>query len=97
MSLPLTETLISLKDAARRLPGRPHVSTLWRWSTRGVRNIRLETSLVGARRFTSLEAIARFLERINRGSDPTGGSNYDVKTRRTEIERAKQELEADGF
>jgi len=44
-----TETLLSLLDAAKQLPGRPHVSTLYRWRIRGVRGVRLETVLVGGR------------------------------------------------
>ena len=52
-----TETLLSLLDAAKQLPGRPHVSTLYRWRIRGVRGVRLETVLVVGRRFTSKEAL----------------------------------------
>jgi hypothetical protein len=60
----LNEHLISTTQATREVPGRPHVSTVWRWINRGVRGVKLETVMVGGRRFTSREAIARFNERI---------------------------------
>ena len=56
-----SESLISLKDACAYLPGRPHISTMWRWIKRGIAGIRLETVKVGGKRFTSVEAIERFI------------------------------------
>lgn len=61
MSVTLNEDLISLSQAARELPGRPHLSTIWRWTTRGVRGVVLETLVVAGRRFTSHEALQRFV------------------------------------
>ena len=60
-----TEQMRPISRASADIPGRPHVSTLIRWSARGIRGIRLETVIVGGRRFTSLEAIHRFLEALN--------------------------------
>lgn len=39
-----------------------NTSTIWRWSLRGVRGVTLETFSVGARRFTTVEAFARFVQ-----------------------------------
>ncbi len=61
---------LTLADAARTLPGRPNTSTLFRWQTRGVRGIRLETMLVGGRRFVTRAALDRFFEALN---PPQGG------------------------
>lgn len=36
-------------------------STVWRWTTRGIRGVRLESLTVGGRRYTSLQAFARFV------------------------------------
>ncbi len=44
----------------------PHVSTIYRWRLRGIRGVKLETFLIGGRRYTSVEAIERFTERIPR-------------------------------
>lgn len=60
-----TETLISLIQARQRIPGNPHCGTLRRWCHEGLRGIVLETVLVGGRRFTSQEAITRFIERLS--------------------------------
>jgi len=59
------EQLVSFDDAADYLPSNPHRATVWRWSQRGVRGVRLESVLVGGKRFTSREAIDRFLAASN--------------------------------
>jgi len=60
---PAKETLIKLNKAGEIVPGHPTICTLWRWYQEGVNGVRLETALVGGRRFTSREAIHRFIER----------------------------------
>jgi hypothetical protein len=67
----LEETLIPIAEAARLVPGRPHLATLHRWIARGCRGIRLESILVGGRRFTSREAIARFIQGTSAQRDST--------------------------
>jgi hypothetical protein len=57
----LTEDLLSMTDAAKELPGRPSASTLFRWRTRGIKGVKLETVGVGGKVFTSRQAIHRFL------------------------------------
>lgn len=59
-------------------PGSPgkfiHVTTAWRWFTNGIKGVKLETTLVGGRRYTSDQALMRFRERLDardRGDDPT--------------------------
>ena len=62
------ESLIRISQAAREIPGRPHLSTVVRWSLRGIKGVRLEKIVVGGRRFTSREAIqpiARASEYVN--------------------------------
>jgi hypothetical protein len=41
------------------------VSTLYRWSTVGLRGVRLETIQVGGTRCTSVQALRRFFERLS--------------------------------
>ena len=43
-------------------------STCYRWRTRGCRGVKLETILIGGSRFTSLEALDRFVEQTNRAA-----------------------------
>src|ERR1700722_9308124 len=70
----LSETLIGLCEAARRLPagrgGRPvSFSCVLRWITSGVpgpdrQSVKLEGVRVGGRWLTSVEALARWAERL---------------------------------
>jgi hypothetical protein len=76
------------------LPDRPHPSTLWRWSARGIKGIKLETTLVGGRRYVSLEALARFFERLN-SSNSHVATTPDQPERN--LERIERELDAAGL
>jgi hypothetical protein len=94
---PQTESLLSLTDAAKSLPGRPNITTVWRWRNRGVRGVKLETVLSGGRRFTSLEAIRRFQDRVTAAADGTpivGGQT--PRQRESQIRAAEKRAEALG-
>ncbi len=56
---------MSLSQACAFLPGRPHVSTLARWRLRGVRGHKLQTTLVGGRRYITQQQLVDFLAAIN--------------------------------
>ena len=66
MSLdPLADDLLPLAEAARTLPrlrnGRPvSPSTLWRWSARGLRGVKLRVVRVGHVACTSKSALRQF-------------------------------------
>lgn len=59
------EQPISLAEAATLVPGGAHMATVSRWATVGFSGIKLETYTVGRRRFTSREAVTRFIDRCN--------------------------------
>jgi len=63
------ETLISLGTASQLLPHHPSPATLWRWYTRGVNGVRLETAKIGKRRYTSREALQRFVTETTEAAD----------------------------
>jgi hypothetical protein len=88
------ERLCPLAQATRHVPGNPHIATLHRWRLRGVKGVKLETVLVGGRRFTSVEAIARFMERLNGGR---GSDRMTPARRQKEIEAAERELADAGI
>lgn len=91
------EHLLTIAQAAREAPGRPNVSTIFRWIQRGVRNVRLESNLVGGRRFTSREALQRFIARC---SAAAAGDAPPVRTphqRERDIARAERELSEAGI
>jgi hypothetical protein len=56
---------LSFAQAADFVPGRPHVATVWRWATHGVRGIRLQSWSIGGRRFTTTAALEEFLRALN--------------------------------
>jgi len=59
----LTEDVITLKDVAALLPTRPCFATIWRWSKRGLKGLKLETYRIGQQHLTSKQAVHRFLEK----------------------------------
>lgn len=78
---PLSETLITLADAAKLLPARrggrrPHLSCLYRWTASGCKGVILESIQVGGTRCTSKEALARFLGRLT--AEVGGGASNAV-------------------
>lgn len=87
------EQLLSLKDAARRLPGRLHYSTIFRWATTGTRYGRLETVVIGGQRYTSIEALQRFAESSTRAANGENPSTVTSKSRRAAIEKAEREFD----
>ena len=54
------ESPLTMAQAAKREPGRRNIATLWRWRQVGVRGEKLKTILIGGRRYTTVEALARF-------------------------------------
>ncbi len=62
---PKCEHLCRLTAVPSALPSRPHLATVWRWGLHGVRGVKLETLLIGGVRYTSDEAVARFISRLN--------------------------------
>jgi hypothetical protein len=90
------ETLISLADAAKTLPRRRrgrkcHVSTLFRWTTIGVRGVVLESIQCGGTRCTSREALQRFFEALSqpRQLGAVGGQAGPIPVRRTVAQRQR--------
>lgn len=60
---------IPLNDASQFIPGRPHRTTVWRWALRGIKRggktVKLNTTAVGVRRYTTHADIDRFLLACN--------------------------------
>jgi len=89
------EELIPFQQAGHRIPGRPSIAALHRWRLNGVRGARLETLLVGGKRFTSAEAIRRFIESQNRDGSPA--PEITAKQRRVQAETANRLLQEAGI
>ncbi|MBI1347224.1 DUF1580 domain-containing protein [bacterium] len=59
-----------------------HIATTWRYMLHGVRGVRLESWLVGARRYTTAEAVERFLQRLNADTASAAPTQAAVTSRR---------------
>ncbi len=91
------ESLLPILEAVGLFPGRPHVATLWRWISKGVRGVKLETIVSGGRRFTSHEAVNRFIAATTAvaqgsGQQPASGV-VSARQREASIAQAEAELE----
>ena len=81
------ERLLTLAEATHHIPGRVCMHTVHRWSLSGVAGgLKLETVKVGGRRFTSLEAIDRFIAARSQPdyesvAAPTNVAAHDSATR----------------
>ena len=64
---PTNERLIPFNSAREAFPGgkRLSLATVHRWRVQGVRGTKLETILIGGSRYTSAEAIQRFIAAQN--------------------------------
>jgi hypothetical protein len=102
MAIDLTvEHGVSLRDAARLLPARrrgkkTNVSTLYRWTTAGCRGVVLESVNIGATRFTSLEALQRFFERLS-PSPAAVRPPHAPASRRRHLASVERQLDAKGI
>ena len=70
----LAEEPLALCEATRLLPFRPSRTTIYNWTTKGRRSVLgklvfLETGLVGGRRYTTREAVQRFIRELNGGPE----------------------------
>jgi hypothetical protein len=61
----LAATFVLLSKAGRLLSTNPSPATMWRWALKGVDGVKLETFKIGGRRYTTAEALDRFVARLN--------------------------------
>jgi hypothetical protein len=94
-----SEELLTLAQAAKLLPRRragkkTSVTTLYRWTNKGCRGVRLEYLQCGASRCTSREALDRFFQALTVASqtDATAEPVPTMKARRKAYEAAEREL-----
>ena len=87
----ITETLIAFAAAAREFPGRAVcIQTLHRYRLNGVRGVKLASCMIGGRRYTSREAVARFVVAQNTAEPPPAISKQQ---RAKQSAAARRELE----
>ena len=91
------EDLLSFAEATKRFPGRDKISlqSLHRYRLRGVRGVKLETILIGGLRYTSKQAIARFVQNQNATEQPV--ASVTPTQRRRQAEAANELLRSAGI
>ncbi|NOY41188.1 MAG: DUF1580 domain-containing protein [Planctomycetes bacterium] len=62
----LAQDPLTLIEASKILPGRPHRNTLIRWCDSGVNGIRLKSFRVGRRRCTTMPWLEEFLAAVSK-------------------------------
>lgn len=87
-----SEHMLTISQASQTLPGRPHVSTIWRWVNRGCRGVRLETVLIGGTRYTSREALQRMVDATTAVAAGEPTPSRTPRQRQADIDRAEREL-----
>jgi hypothetical protein len=97
-----TERLISIHEAAKMMPrGRnekpAHVSTVIRWILYGYRGVKLEAIRCGVKWTTSVEALQRFLTRLNPSLENEPQAPRSPTARQRASQRAERELEGMGI
>lgn len=85
----LQETTVGIEDARNHFPGKPGYYAVLRWATHGYKGILLESAPVGRRRYTSVEAIARFLNALAAADSAIRSGSAPV----VNIEQAQLEAE----
>ena len=94
------EELVPFNEAVKLIPKRngktAHLSLLYRWSSRGLRGVRLEYIQAGGTRCTSHAAIRRFYQRLTPAETPAPVSKTSAQRQR-EIEAAERELTEAGI
>jgi hypothetical protein len=95
---PQKEELIPIKAVCGMFPGRSgkgiSLSTVWRWIVRGQRGHKLASLVAGGQRYSSQEAVMRFLAELNAETmyqgQPTASQQFAQA-------RVEEELEAAGL
>jgi len=89
---PLADHLIALRDLPALLPRRNvrkiHISTIYRWTLRGIAGVRLEIVTIGGTSYTSREALGRFVVATTQARRP-GMAPPPTTTRQAEQARRR--------
>ncbi len=91
------DSLILIRDVPRLLPPRPngkrvHISACYRWLSRGVKGVVLESVKIGGSTYTSQEALQRFVEEVSSACDHRGVQPHTPARRQKEIDDASRRL-----
>jgi hypothetical protein len=97
MAIDFEQYLITLAEATKLTPGRPNISTLWRWWRHGVRGHKLKTIVIGGRRFTSVIWLEEFAAATTAAANGESMPARTPRQRERAIEIAEQETRDAGI
>jgi hypothetical protein len=96
-----SEELLTLAQAARRYrppDTRPLApSTIWRWYTKGISGVKLETICMGGTRYTSVEALKRFFAAVTLARSTQSGAREPSAESSTRSAATKKRLQEAGL
>lgn len=80
----------TFNQAAKFLPEntRPALSTWWRWWRHGVKGVRLETVVIGGKRYTTASAVRRFAAALTATTTPEPPCEERHNAADAEVEKA---------
>ena len=92
-----TEQLVPIRQVPRLLPPRPsgrrvHISAVYRWMSRGIRGVVLESVKVGGSTYTSMEALQRFADRLSAGGGPESKGEMQGAARERQLQQVAERL-----
>lgn len=87
----LNEDRLTMGELARQEELNP--CTIWRWTGRGVKGVRLETFSIGGRRFTTQQAFQRFVAATTAAANGESATTAVRTNRQREASIAKAEAE----
>lgn len=64
MSSSVNRDLLSIAEAAQRIPGRPSAASVYRWAQKGTKGLKLPTIRCGGRYFVDPDDLCRFIARM---------------------------------
>ena len=77
---------LTLAEACKIIPGRPHRNTIIRWCQRGYGGIILESWRCGNRRVTTVESIDKFIAATSGVKDPNPRRSESIAHKRAEAQ-----------
>ncbi len=91
-------TLVSLRQVPRHLPPRAngkrvHISAVYRWASRGVKGVVLESVKLGGTTYTTIEALQRFADRLSEVRNARNPRPGRTLTRERQLEQARRRLD----
>ena len=81
---------LTLKEAAARVPGRPHQATLWRWCKKGIGGVRLRYARAGRRIVTTEKDLDKFMRELAAREQDIGDEAESPRVDPASVERCER-------